>query len=125
MEINGGWNMKRFTNVAAQGELGFIRVEKMHNIKHSWKSSSRLGGDGRLIIGHSETGHHHWMDGSLAELFMTADSLEDMLVVKEPGTALKHDRADHQHEDTWFDPGTYRVRRLREYEPGGFRASQD
>ena len=122
--------MKTFTTIAAQGELGFLKLTD--SLVPSTPKTS--GVNGNIIIGHSETGHHHVMDATKADIYDLPESLTRLLVVHE-GTTLEHLREFDTHEPLYFNPGQYLVRNLREYVPGGrpdvdprnavFRASQD
>ena len=51
--------MKTFKNCACQGELMFTRVDKLpKKVKLTPVDSTP---NGRIIVGHSETGHHHYV----------------------------------------------------------------
>lgn len=111
-----------FKKTAAQGELGFIRL-KSHKIPSNAK---RVQPEGvYLIIGHSETGHHHVMDEGDVELYQLPDDLLECLLIVHKPTELRHLRDYDTHTSLLFEPGAYRVRHLREYTPEGLRAVQD
>ena len=88
--------------------------------------STRVDPEGiYTVIGHSETGHHHVMLAERTELYQLPDDiLECLLVVKDPDE-LTHLRPFDTHESIAFAPGKYRVRKLREYTPEGFRRQAD
>lgn len=109
----------------AQGDILFLRVErKGSTINFDGKAinidKSIPPEKGRLIVGHSETGHHHYMPvmerpgvDSLAQLFGTSDPMVTLLSVKEE-TPLLHDRAWDTHGTLDFPAGDYVVVKQRE-----------
>lgn len=111
--------------VAAQGDLYIRRIDKLPE-----GSVPVPAIEGRHILAHSETGHHHVMlaervnvsrlptdDGKLLRLFFEVAPGEPV--------ALKHLRPFDTHEPIMFSPGVYEARRQREYTPEGFRAVAD
>lgn len=115
--------MKTFINQAAQGDLLFVRVEALPNNLTTVPAES----NGTLIIGHSETGHHHVIEADKVTMYRLPDEIyECSLVVHEPANLL-HLRSFDTHETILVPPGTYRVRRQREraYTPEGWRQAQD
>lgn len=115
--------MKTFKTVAAQGEIGFIRLSDKTKIPKNAVAVKPV--DGRVICGHSETGHHHVMDAAKTTLYKLPDELLECLMVVEQSDTLEHLREFDKHEPLGFEPGTYRVRYLREYTPEGFRKQED
>lgn len=116
--------MRTFKNFAAQGEAFFRRVDAKPDDGVEVEPV-----DGKHIIAHSETGHHHLMDASgVTVLERTENVPEGMkilhLIVDEP-TALEHLRATDTHEPIMFEKGHYEVRLQREYTPEGLRRVQD
>jgi len=112
--------MKTFKSHCAQGDIYISRVGSLPSNAIAVEPTS-----GHVTVTHSETGHHHVMDADTVTMYRLPDSIMDcLLVVKEP-TALEHLRADHKHEPIMFEPGTYHVRRQREYTPEGFRRVAD
>jgi hypothetical protein len=77
--------------------------------------------DGRLILARGEaTGHHHSILEADVDLFTLTDGTDtaagaDMLlrVRSRAGAVLTH----QEHDPIALPPGTYRVRRPREYSP--------
>lgn len=109
--------MKEFKEVAAQGDVRFERYGDELPAKISKKMKPVKAEDGVIIVTHSETGHHHVMEASAAQLFRDPDDpLISWLKVERP-TALEHRREHHTHESIQFEPGVYRVRRQREHDP--------
>lgn len=114
--------MKTFRNQAAQGDIHFTRVRSLPKNANLVKVQPN---DGQIIVTHSETGHHHVMVSDSVEMYRLPEELyECFLVVKTP-TELKHLRPHDTHEPILFQPGTYRVRRQREYVPEGWRRVED
>lgn len=75
--------------------------------------------NGKFVIAHSETGHHHVIDRVKAEVFEAADD-KFIAYVKTlgEGAEIKHERNFHTHESINLQPNTnYEVRRQREYVP--------
>lgn len=113
--------MKTFKNTAAQGELGFIRLSKEDvysptDLKKLKKHDPEtINKKSFIVVGHSETGHHHVMDADTTELYRLPESLTNLLVVKEP-TTLNHLRDYDTHEPIRFEPGQYKVRTLQEFD---------
>ena len=112
-----------FRKMCAQGELGFIRIADDAPIPHGSKKIDPV--NGKVIVGHSETGHHHVMVAEKTDLYQLPDDiLECLMVVRDPDE-LTHLRDFDTHEPIAFEPGKYRVRKLREYTPEGFRRQAD
>ncbi len=114
--------MKTFKLVTAQGELGFVRLPDNYVLPKDAKRVEPLNGS--VIVGHSETGHHHVMTAEKTELYKLPDELLACLIVSEQDV-LTHLRDYDTHEPTVFDPGKYRVHYLREETPEGFRKQMD
>ena len=51
--------MKTFKNITAQGELHIVRIKGLPQDIPALPAI-----DGRVVVGHSETGHHHVMDAA-------------------------------------------------------------
>ena len=113
--------MLNFTKIAAQGELTITRMVR---------PPKNIGGvvppiDGRLIVGHSETGHHHVVDADCA-ILTRIDEFTAYLDVKNP-TQIDHLRGHDTHPAIALQPGMYEFRTGREFDPfeDAIRASQD
>lgn len=115
--------MKAFKDQAAQGDLLLTRIAVVPR-----QAVAVPRENGRIIVGHSETGHHHVIDADDAVTMyrLPEEIYEAFLVVRAPAV-LRHLRGFDTHEPIEIAPGTYRVRRQREraYVPEGWRASQD
>lgn len=114
---------KFFKFVAAQGELRFVRLPDDTAIPDTAVPVPPKGD--RLIVGHSETGHDHYMDAGCAVMHRLPDSILDCLLVVSEPTTLNHLRDFDTHEPLAFEKGVYRVTTGREYAPEGWRRSQD
>lgn len=116
--------MKTFTHIAAQGDLLLIRIDKLPP-----DLTQVMPEGGVIILGHSETGHHHVIDADAAEMYAPTtplpDSILECFVTVGKDTALRHLRGFDTHEPIKLTPGVYRVRRQREYVPEGWRRAQD
>ena len=112
--------MKTFKNLCAQGDILIQRIAKLP-----------LGvvpvapENGRVIVTHSETGHHHVMLAERTKAYKLPDSIMDIFLAVEEGDTLEHLRQHDTHESIRFEPGVYHVRRQREYVPEGFRRVED
>ena len=106
----------RFRKIAAQGELGFMRISDAEAKKLRTRARRVRPTAGMLVVGHSETGHHHVMDPDKSELYQLPDELTKLLIVTEEDV-LRHKRDYDTHQPMGFEPGAYKVRQLREYVP--------
>jgi hypothetical protein len=118
--------------IFAQGDLLFIKVDVvdgkvMYDGKELIINSTKVGRDKeRLIIGHSETGHHHFVEAPPADasLHTTNNMLAALLQLNKPA-ALKHDRPMHAHPTVPMAKGSYVVLRQVEKRPQGWEIIQD
>ncbi len=112
--------MRTFKNTCAQGDIYIKRINALP------KGAVQVAPEnGRVIVTHSETGHHHLMDAETVTMYQLPDSIMDCLLVVNQPTALEHLREFDKHESIMFEPGIYHVRRQREYVPKGFRRVED
>lgn len=101
----------QFSKVAAQGELTITRLEKV---------PARIGdvvtpNQGFLIVGRSETHHHHVVDADCATL-TRVDPFTAFLNVRKT-TRLVHQREYDTHPPIELQPGMYEFRTGREFDP--------
>jgi len=117
---------KTFDRQAAQGDCLITRVDKLPNVNALPEGAEEVvaGADGRLVVAHSETGHHHFINKAEARFFKTPDPMVCYLVVDESATML-HDRSFDTHVPLKIPAGTYKMNRQREYTPDGWRQVQD
>ena len=83
---------------------------------------------GSLIVGHSETGHHHVVEAADARLLETPDPLVAYLVAEGAYADLVHRRTFDQHPTLvlGFEGGGVRkVIRQREMSPAGWTRAAD
>jgi len=113
--------MLDFSKIAAQGELTITRVVR---------APKNIGDviapvDGKLIVGHSETGHHHVVDADCA-ILTRVDEFTAYLDVKK-STRVDHLRGYDTHPSIALQPGMYLFRTGREFDPfeDAIRASAD
>lgn len=110
----------------AQGELLVIPVEA---IPETAIKEERQ--DGKVVVGHSETGHHHVVVRDRVDLYQDPEDpllawLEVHDVDELPQIAeLIHERSFDTHEALGLTPGKYKIRRRREYTPEGWRRVED
>ena len=106
--------MKTFNKVAAQGEIRITKVESIPKDAALVKPEN-----GKHIIGHSETGHHHVLERP-AEVYSATHPTTGMKVlyaiIKEPN-ALVHERSFDTHEGCALEPGIYQFNPGREFDP--------
>jgi hypothetical protein len=106
---------------ACQGECDFEYlgpVSEAAELTKGWTPAPLE--NGKLIVGHSETGHHHVMERpSTTTLLRKPDSkdpldaLKGLLVVTEEDMAV-HLRSNHTHAPVGFKPGVYKLLVSRE-----------
>lgn len=109
---------------AFQGDCAFILLDSLP------KDTVEQPLGGRIIVAHSETGHHHAIEPGEARLFEKAERDPFVCYLR-----LEGDHADVIHHRAWDTHETLRllgapgsiweVRRQREYVPQGFRRVED
>lgn len=106
--------MKTFKKVAAQGELTLRKV-----VKVPAGMTRVVAENGVVIVGHSETGHHHLVKDTV-EVYESTTAPAGMrilyAIVKDPAS-LDHQRPFDTHESIALQPGMYEIRIGREYDP--------
>lgn len=112
--------MKTFNTICAQGDIYIRRIDTLPAGAVPVAAES-----GTVIVTHSETGHHHVMAADTVTMYRLPASIMDCLLVVSAPTPLRHLRPHDTHEPIMFEPGTYHVRRQREYTPEGWRQVQD
>ncbi|MBK8009565.1 MAG: hypothetical protein IPK23_14920 [Rhizobiales bacterium] len=85
--------MKTFENFCAQGDIYIKRIEALPVNAMEVKPEG-----GKVIVTHSETGHHHVMEATAVKMYRLPDSIMDCLLVVEQPTALEHLRQHDTHE---------------------------
>ena len=113
--------MKTVTNRPSfQGDVMIRRIDA---IPTSAKKSDPV--EGRHILAHSETGHHHVIESRAADKFIDATNEFIAWLDVADDTVLEHLRSFDTHEPYLLPPGKYEVRTAREYVPEGWRRSAD
>ena len=116
-------DVKEFTNMAAQGDVLFIRIDELPKDAVEVKAEN-----GAYIVAHSETGHHHIVK-ERPEVKMYQDASDPMtayLQVLSVDTLVEHMRSFDTHKTLKFKlPGIFKIRRQREAAPEGWRRAAD
>jgi hypothetical protein len=117
--------MKTFKKCAAQGDVLFMRVAALPSGVKPVRPE-----DGRFILAHSETGHHHVMEARPnVSVFSTPEPLVSYLQIVEATDAaenfIEHLRNFDTHAPIAFAPGVYKVINQRESAPEGWRRAAD
>lgn len=106
--------------ICAQGDLTIIATEFDKE-----GLSEMTPEDGKLIVGHSETGHNHILKANRVKCFMDTNNPFKLFVEVEEGTPLEHLRSHDTHGSIMLPPGQYQINQGREYTPEGYRRVQD
>jgi hypothetical protein len=115
--------MKLIDKMGAQGDVLFRRVDK---VPPGFKEQETKG---RLVVAHSETGHHHDLDPTGVKLYAGDDPMRCYLqLVSVESCDVVHQRPWDTHETMRLGGGAgsvYEVIRQREYTPEGWRRVED
>lgn len=112
--------MKKIKNMAAQGDVMFIRVDAIPaNLEQAETEN------GKYIVAHSETGHHHVIDSRNAQMLIDKTNAFVAYIKVSKPVEVEHKRSFDTHKSLVLSPGNYEVRRQREYTPEGFRKVAD
>lgn len=106
--------MKSGKKLLFQGDVMFQKVDALP--KGLSKESSN-------ILAHSETGHHHVVEGKLFKVWRQ-DAMTCYLSLSEPAQIV-HQRPFDTHETLQLPKGVWKVRRQREWAPEGWRGVED
>lgn len=111
--------MKNFTIRAAQGEIYIRRIgDAPSGMPAGYTALAPEGG--HLVVGHSETGHHHVLDPrdcAVAVMDRPPEGMRILLAIVESPTQLVHLRAHDTHEPLTLAPGLHELRITREFDP--------
>jgi hypothetical protein len=110
---------KNINDIGAQGDVLFRRIAVLPS---EAKPSNEKG---RIIVAHSETGHHHAIDDSGVVRFETGDPLVCYLQLASDCDVVHHRPFDTHATVRLIGPGIFEVRRQREYTPQGWRRVED
>jgi len=113
--------MKTVKKYAAQGDVVFLRVEKLPD-------DAVKNRDQSLVIAHSETGHHHVATGG-EHYLLKDDPMVAYLAITNP-VKIEHKRPFDTHEPLELyakkeGETIWEIRRQREYVPEGWRQVED
>jgi hypothetical protein len=113
--------MKTVKNMCFQGDVLFRRIDALPPGVVEQKA------EGRVVVAHSETGHHHAIEPGEAKLFERAqrDPMVCFLAIDGEHADVVHHRANHTHETVRLLQGLWEVKRQREHAPEGWRQVQD
>lgn len=114
--------MKSFSKIGAQGEITIRRIGDVPKNRTRRNGCTPLAlENGRLVIGHSETGHHHVLsrnDGAdVMVLDRPPEGMRILYAILENSTSLDHLRDHDTHDSIVLPPGEYEFRIAREYDP--------
>lgn len=108
----------RIEKVGAQGDVLFMRLTAV-------PEGAALESEGRAIVAHSETGHHHVVEAQGLEFFKDPkDPMTCYLRLAEDADVV-HLRPYDTHAPVTLPAGSWAVRRQREYTPDSWRMVQD
>jgi len=108
--------------VAAQGDVLFRRIAKLPEQVIEQRRT------GRVVVAHSETGHHHAIDNRRVRFYESGqgDPMIAYLSVDGDFADVVHHRAHDTHAPLRLPHGLWEVRRQREWMPeGGFESAGD
>jgi hypothetical protein len=110
----------KYEIIAAQGEITILRI--VGGSGKLPKNGRPLAQEnGRYVIGHSETGHHHVLsrtDGvAICEVATPPAGMRILYAILEQPMALNHLREHDTHAPITLEPGEYELRIAREYDP--------
>ena len=106
--------------MAAQGDVLFRRIANVPSGAVMQLQS------GRVIVGHSETGHHHAIEAAAVRYFSEPGSRTlAYLVIDDQFADVVHHRPYDTHETLRLTKGFWEVRRQREWSPEGWQVVSD
>jgi len=113
--------MKTVNKMCFQGDVCFRRIDALPADAVEQKA------DGRIVVAHSETGHHHAIDAGEAKLFERAQRNPMICFLSIGGdyADVVHHRSHDTHETVRLLRGCWEVRRQREHTPEGWRRVED
>lgn len=117
--------MKIVKKFGAQGDVVFIHRGK-YQIPAGATAAKREGG--KLIVTHSETGHHHATLDPKAMMFDVDQTLSFLRMGDEDHLEIEHFRPFDTHETLSLrgEPGdVWEIRKQREHTPEGWRRVMD
>lgn len=105
-----------------QGDVAYIQVEALPE-----GLTPAAPEEGRYILGHSETGHHHVIEATpnVKVLRDPSDAVTAYLQVIQDDVKLEHLRSTDTHEAHTIGAGLYQVLNGVEYRPEGWARMSD
>lgn len=116
---------------AFQGELGVVRAELMGFKDLPADAKEVKPEDGKLIVGHSESGHHHFVDAAQARFYETSNPNVCFLKVENldgPYAELLHGKPASdplKHQTYGLKPGLWYISRQVERTLRGWEQVRD
>lgn len=111
--------MANFKKIAAQGEITIVRIGDVPKNRKVAGVPLALE-NGKLIIGHSETGHHHVLeraaDATVTVMKEAPAGMKILHAILTKANSLLHERGHDTHETINLDPGEYEFRIAREFD---------
>jgi hypothetical protein len=111
--------MRTFSRTAAQGEITIIRIGDVSENKEISGAPLALE-NGKLIIGHSETGHHHVLERSAGATVTVMEKsptgMKILHAILTEANSLVHERGHDTHETISLPAGEYEFRIAREFD---------
>lgn len=106
----------------AQGDVIFVPVDWIPP-----EASQVESEDGRYVVAHSETGHHHIvMDRPEVKMFSGMDVFRSFLEIEgEQPATVEHLRETHTHQPLSLNPGRWMIVRQRTPTPEGWNRAID
>lgn len=114
-----------FENQAAQGELLFTRIEKLPDTAKAVEAT-----DGRYVVGHSETGHHHVVQAKRGVQYFEDSANSNVAYIKldrTPFADVIHLRDFDTHKSLRM-PGNgsiFKINKQQEWSPEGWQKVMD
>ena len=114
-------NIHTINRMAFQGDVCFVRVKSLP------ADTTDTTPEGRIVVAHSETGHHHAIEPGEAKLFERAqrDPMVCYLQIAGEYADVVHHRPTDTHETVRLLKGCWEVRRQEEYTPQGWVRVED
>ena len=111
--------MANFKKIAAQGEITIVRIGDVPENKKINGTPLALE-NGKFIIGHSETGHHHVLERSAGAIVTVVDKAPEGMkilhAILTEANSLVHERGHDTHETIDLAAGEYEFRIAREFD---------
>jgi hypothetical protein len=113
--------MITINDIAAQGDVLFRRISRLPD------DAVERPAIGRIVVAHSETGHHHAIDDPEVRLFErpVRDPMVCFLSIDGDFAHVVHHRPHDTHAPLRLRHGLWEVRRQREWTPEGLQRVED